>query len=406
MILGTAETIGNKNGGFKELDSKLKIYKHSSVQTSGDLPDFPSSFYRSKTTDFDKKLPTKVIENIQSVADQFILNKFSPASILVNDKGDIIYISGRTGAYLEPASGKANWNIFAMAREGLGKVLPSAFRKIKTSNDPISIKDIRIGLNGGSLYVDIVVQRIEKPKLISGLVIIVIKEVEKNKNVEEKAPQPKSVGRIKQLEMELQRSFEELQSTNEEMQTSQEELKSTNEELQSTNEELQSTNEELTTSKEEMQSLNEELQTVNMELQTKVNDFARANDDMKNLLNSTEIATLFLDKELNVRRFTTKITDIINLRVVDMGRPFTDIVTKMNYPEIGNHAQKVLSTLSTIETSISTENNKWYDVRIMPYRTLDDHIDGLVITFTDTTIAKKLEIQLKETNLKLGKGNS
>ncbi len=405
MILGSAETLGNKNDGFKDIDQKLKIYKHLSEKASVDLLDFPSSFHRSKTSDTNKVLVPKVENNIQSVADRFILNKFSPSSILVNERGDIIYISGRTGAYLEPASGKANWNIFAMAREGLSKVLPSAFRKVKATFDPVSVKDIRIGLNGGSLYVDIIVQRIENPKLISGLIVIVINEVEKKKNIEKKSSttETKSTGRLKQLELELQRSYEDLQSTNEEMQTSQEELKSTNEELQSTNEELQSTNEELTTSKEEMQSLNEELQTVNMELQSKVNDFARASDDMKNLLNSTEIATLFLDKELNVRRFTDKITDIMRLRIVDIGRPFTDIVSKMNYPEIGDHAHKVLSTLSTIETSISTENNKWYDVRIMPYRTLDDHIDGLVITFTDTTIAKKLEIQLKETNLRLEK---
>jgi len=205
------------------------------------------------------------------------------------------------------------------------------------------------------------------------------------------------------LEAELQRSYEDLQSTREEMQTSQEELKSTNEELQSTNEELQSTNEELTTSKEEMQSLNEELQTVNIELQSKVNDYIRAGDDMKNLLNSTEIATLFLDRELNIRRFTDYVTKIFKLRDTDIGRPFTDLVTDLRYPEMENHARQVLKTLVSVETVIATNDERWFNVRIMPYRTIDDHIDGLVITFANITVAKKLEIELRNANEALRK---
>jgi two-component system CheB/CheR fusion protein len=187
------------------------------------------------------------------------------------------------------------------------------------------------------------------------------------------------------------------------MQTAQEELKSTNEELQSTNEELQSTNEELTTSKEEMQSLNEELQTVNVELQNKVSDFIRANDDMKNLLNSTEVATLFLDKELNIRRFTDQVTKIIKLRNTDIGRPFTDQVTDLQYPEIGNHARQVLKTLVPAENAISTTDGRWYNIRIMPYRTIDDHIDGLVMTFADISLAKVAEkaLSLSETRYRL-----
>lgn len=190
----------------------------------------------------------------------------------------------------------------------------------------------------------------------------------------------------------------DLQSTREEMQTSQEELKSTNEELQSTNEELQSTNEELTTSKEEMQSLNEELQTVNIELQSKVSDFLQANDDMKNLLNSTEIATLFLDRDLHIRRFTDQTINIIKLRQTDIGRPFTDLVTNLQYPDMESDARKVLRTLSSLETSITTNDGRWFTVRILPYRTMDDRIDGLVITFSDISSAKTLEIEVKKTN--------
>jgi two-component system CheB/CheR fusion protein len=236
------------------------------------------------------------------------------------------------------------------------------------------------------------------------MLLVVFSDVDNYSEPEEKttnAGKQKTSGRIKELELELQHSLEELQSSREEMQTSQEELKSTNEELQSTNEELQSTNEELTTSKEEMQSLNEELQTVNMELQSKVNDYSRANDDMKNLLNSIEIATLFLDKKLNIRRFTEKITNIFKLRTTDIGRPFTDLVTKLKFPDMEMLTIKVLKTLESEEHTIETNQGNWYSIRIMPYRTIDDRIDGVVITFTDVTAAKKLEIELRKANEQL-----
>ncbi|WP_218043736.1 PAS domain S-box protein [Flavobacterium gawalongense] len=189
-----------------------------------------------------------------------------------------------------------------------------------------------------------------------------------------------------------------MNSTREEMQTSQEELKSTNEELQSTNEELQSTNEELTTSKEELQSLNEELQTVNTELQSKLVDFEQANNDMKNLLNSTEIATLFLDKELNIRRFTDPVTKIFKLRAADTGRPFTDLVCDLKYPEMESNVLEVIKTLTPIQKEVETNDGRYYYVRIMPYRTLDDRIDGIVITFTDITAVKQAEESLKMEN--------
>ena len=147
-----------------------------------------------------------------------------------------------------------------------------------------------------------------------------------------------------------------------------------------------------------MQSMNEELQTVNVELQSKVSDYAQASDDMKNLLNSTEIATLFLDKDLNIRRFTDQVIKVFKLRIADIGRPFTDLVTDLDYPDIKENAQKVLRTLSFIESSVPTHDGRWYNVRIMPYRTLEDRIDGLVITFSDITIAKNLEIELKKAN--------
>jgi two-component system CheB/CheR fusion protein len=406
LLLGTAETIGINKEGFKELDAKLKIFKRTPSVWAPELIDFPGSYHHKNELAAEKRIQPKVIENIQTIADQIFLQRFAPAGVLVNEKGDILYITGRTGKYLEPAAGKANWNIHAMAREGLRQVLPGAFRKAMKNFDAVIVHNIKAGTNGGTHFVDVTVQRIESPDSVRGMIMVVFSDV--NAVVEQGIRNPKpgkqsSTGRLKHLEIELQRSYEDLQSTREEMQTSQEELKSTNEELQSTNEELQSTNEELTTSKEEMQSLNEELQTVNIELQSKVNDYIRAGDDMKNLLNSTEIATLFLDRELNIRRFTDYVTRIFKLRDTDIGRPFTDLVTDLRYPDMENHARQVLKTLVSVENVIATNDERWFNVRIMPYRTLDDHIDGLVITFANITVAKKLELELRNANEALRK---
>jgi two-component system CheB/CheR fusion protein len=207
--------------------------------------------------------------------------------------------------------------------------------------------------------------------------------------------------RLEEAEQELRTTREELHTCREEMQTSQEELKSSNEEMQSTNEELQSTNEELTTSKEEMQSMNEELQTVNQELQAKVTDLSRANNDMKNLLDSTDIATLFLDENLNIRRFTSQMSKIIKLIPGDAGRPVTDIASELDYPKLAEDVREVMRTLVFKEVSVAASGGRWFQVRIMPYRTLENRIDGVVITFTNVTASKTLEIELRKAQEKL-----
>jgi len=399
LLLGTAEALGKQKEGFDELDPRLKIYRRNSSDLSM-LVDIPSSYHKQKMEVPKMKLPAKGVENIQVLADQILLQNFAPPSVLVNPAGDIIYITGHTGKYLEPIAGKANWNIFAMGRGGLSHELPGAFRKVLRNYDPLVLHNIMITVNERTQLVDITIQQIEKPDALKGMVMIVFKDLQAIPEpvLESMKPDKNSTGPIRDLKMKLQKTEVDLKTTREEMQASQEELRSTNEELQSTNEELQSTNEELTTSKEEMQSLNEELRTVNNELQSKVNDFVRANDDMENMLNSTEIAILFLDKDLNIRRFTDPVTQIIKLRPTDIGRPFTDLVNDLHYPEIGTHARQVLKTLKHIETSISSNNEKWFLVRIIPYRTSEDNIDGLVITFNNITVAKKLEHELLKKN--------
>ena len=313
--------------------------------------------------------------------------------------GDIVYISGRTGKYLEPAVGKANLNIFAMLREGLQSEFPIAFRKAILTKETVILHNIRIGSNDSSLTANVKIQWIEKPEPLKNMVMIIFTDVPTIADAKKSTQKGKMViGSLRQskLEEELQHAREEMQSSLEEMNTSQEELKSTNEELQSTNEELQSTNEELTTSKEEMQSLNEELQTVNAELQSKVDEYSRVNNDMKNLLNSTDIATLFLDKELNIRRYTNQTTKIFKLIKSDIGRPFTDQASDLDYPELVDDALEVLRTLILIEKQIATKDGRWFSIRIMPYRTYDDRIDGLVITFFNMSSQKQIEVQLNE----------
>lgn len=400
MLLGSAENENSQNNIFSVIDPKLKLYKRSASGSNSEFVDFPASFTHTmkKTTDSIKQV--KVTDNIQTYAHQILLQRFSPASVLINTDGDILYITGRTGKYLEPSAGKANMNIYAMAREGLQNELPGAIRKAKQSLEPVVLHNLKVGTNGGTQLVDITLQLIDKPEAIKGTIMIVFSDVADVQRPTRKKPKTgnqNSSPREQELEIELQRANEELQSTREEMQTTQEELKSTNEEMQSTNEELQSTNEELTTSKEEMQSLNEELQTVNIELQSKINDFMVANNDMKNLLNSTDIATLFLDKDLNIRRFTDETTKLFKLRQSDIGRPFTDMVSNLVYPDIIKHAHEVLRLLVFKETEIATNDQQWFIVRIMPYRTFDDRIDGLVITFIEITKAKQLEAELNRT---------
>jgi two-component system CheB/CheR fusion protein len=402
LLLGTSETLGTQNHLFTPLDSSLKIFKRTSALLNPLLMDFPSSFSQTAENYNENTKQEKPIMNIQNHADQLLLNQFAPAGVLVNENGDILYISGRTGKYLEPAVGKANLNIFAMLRPGYQNDFVICFRKALRNKEAVILHHVKTGTNEDSLTLNVTIHWIHKPEPLYGKLMIIFSEIPKT--VEPNSPKKKGKtsptnNREAELEEELQHSREQMQNIMEEMQTSQEELKSTNEELQSTNEELQSTNEELMTSKEEMQSLNEELQTVNAELLAKVDDYSRVNNDMKNLLNSTDIATLFLDKELNIRRYTNQATKIFKLIKSDIGRPFTDQVSQLIYPDLPDDALQVLKTLIFIEKQIPTKDGRWFSIRIMPYRTLDDRIDGLVITFIDISELKQVEENLLKMNL-------
>ena len=399
LFLGSAESVSTFTDLFAPLNIKSRLFRKRESLLPAEPLSFPATLV-SQRPGIPKDLQMmKPAVNIQSLADHLLLQHYSPPAVLTNNSGDILYISGRTGKYLEPAAGKANWNIFAMTREGISFELGSAFQKALRQKEAVTIKGLKCGAGVAAESVDVTVQVIYEPEALQGMVMIVFRDVttapEKKKTGRTKSVQPGNTA-IAELERELQHSREELQTTREEMHSSQEELTSTNEELQSTNEELQSTNEELTTSREEMQSLNEELQTVNAEQQAKMDEFSRVNDDMRNLLNSTEIVTVFLDNSLHIRRFTTGADKLFKLIPGDVGRPLSDIVTDLLYPEMAAESREVLRTLAFSEKQISTADGRWYSVRIMPYRTMENVIAGVVITFANITAAKKLETELHE----------
>jgi chemotaxis methyl-accepting protein methylase/archaellum component FlaC len=395
LLLGSAETVGSSTELFASVSAKARIFKRTETVQRPVQVEFPASFKVGKPFGPESAQPTKPSVSLQSLADQLILRSYAPPTVLTNDKGDIFYISGRTGKYLEPAAGKANWNLFAMAREGLRYELAAAFPKALKQKESVLLHALKVGTEGGTQCVDVSVQRLDEPGPLHGLVIIVFTDVAMAVNTHT-SKTPAHNARLTASERELQQVRAAARITHEEMQTSQEEIRSANEELQSTNEELQSTNEELTTSKEEMQSLNEELQTVNAELQAKLQELSSSSNDMKNLLDSTDIAMLFLDRHLNVRRFTHQATKIIKLIPSDVGRPITDLVSNLNDPALDADAREVLRSLVPKEKPVSTPDGRWFSVRIMPYRTLDDRIDGVVITFADITVAKTLEAELRE----------
>ncbi|MGA7180715.1 MAG: chemotaxis protein CheB [Thiobacillaceae bacterium] len=400
LFLGSAETIGSFTDLFTPLDGKSRLYQRSDA-TLDTAVEFPTRVFPALTGEEPGEPALRALPNLQTLTEQMILHQFAPAAVLVNHKGDIVYISGRTGKYLEPAAGKANWNIHAMAREGLRGELAQALQKAIRQRGMVSVDGLKVQSDGGYQSLNLTVQAIDEPEALRGMALIVFHDVAAPApgKYEETRRAPSRSRRVAALEEELRNAREENRTLGEEMQTTQEELRSANEELQSNNEELQSTNEELTTSKEEMQSLNEELQTVNAELQSKVDDLSHTNNDMRNLLDSTEIATVFLDGHLRVRRFTQPATRLIKLIPGDTGRLLSDIVTDLDYPDLQADAQEVLRTLVSRGKQVTTHDGRWYNVRVMPYRTLDDVIDGVVITFVDITTTKKLEAELRRGNL-------
>jgi two-component system CheB/CheR fusion protein len=389
LLLGKSETVGDFADLFATVDDKGRIYRRIDSDLRTKPVKFLSAFLPTPNAPQPMK-PSKATVNLQSLADQLLLQKYSPAAVLVNDQGDILYISGRTGKYLEPAAGKVNWNIFAMAREGLRYELKDVFQKALRQKEAVVLRNVAIRTNGEMHTVDVTVQAIAEPRALRGAVMIVFTDVSTNTgaNVSRKAKQYSGPA-LAQMERELEQARQEARITRDEMQTFEEEARCATEEMQSMNEELQSTN--------------EELQMLNHELNVKVNDLSRLNNDMKNLLDSTELTTLFLDNALNVRLFTTGSNKIFKLMRGDLGRPITDIASELIYSRLEEDAREVLRTLVSHEQQLTTRGGHWFLMRILPYRTLENMIDGVVITFVDISASKALEAELRKTQAGLYK---
>jgi two-component system CheB/CheR fusion protein len=401
MFLGSSESIGKFSNLFMPVDTKWRIFicKKVALGKGIDPPILP--FYESgkEIASPDRKAVLQE-SNIRYLAEKMILENYAPSCVLIDEKYEIVYFHGQTDRYLSLPMGEPSFNILKMVREELRYKLSISLRDVVKQKKKIINKWLQVKHNGNFYTVDMTVRPFTESRASSGLIMVIFEEsssVQKVPGRKKMAPEVsakvESDPRIKALEQELASTKEYLQTAIEEFDTTNEELKSTNEELQSTNEELQSTNEELETSREELQSTNEELETVNSELQGKIDELLRANDDLNNLLGSTEIGTIFLDTNLNIRRFTSSVTEIFNLIKTDVGRPVSDITAKITCDDLCEDAKEVLRTLNSKRSEIQTSDGKWFSTQILPYRTVENTINGVVITFADITERKKIEIE-------------
>jgi len=401
MFLGSSESIGQSSDIFSVLDKKWKIFhKKATSLTAHPILDFPSAPVVLEQVEPDVPESIRKAEEISALqlVETILQQSHTPPCAIIDDASNVVYIHGKTGRFLEPAEGKISVNILEMARPGLKPGLASAIRKVAMHKQEIIQRDLQLEHNGGHLYLDLSVKPVLEQSMMRGLMMVMFEEKPKASKKDRSKPpivatRPKGKS-ADELERELIYTKENLQTTIEELETSNEELKSTNEELQSTNEELQSTNEEMETSKEELQSLNEESATVNAELQSRIDELSQTNDDMKNLLDSTDIATLFLDADLCIRRFTPKATDIIPLAGTDSGRPIKHFATSLVDTDLSEYGMKVLKDLAVREIETKSKDGRFYSMKVRPYRTVSNLIDGVVITFEDVTTRKEDEVTL------------
>ena len=410
LMLGSSETIGKFSNLFTVLDKKWRIFQRREVPPSlRQQVDFPSGTAMA-VPDMGvgmalSAIPADPKVNIAQLTQRAILEQFAPTALLIDAQGNILHVQGRTGKYLETPSGPPTRNILDMTRQGLRIELSSAIRAAKSSNRQVTRRKIAVKINGDIQWVDLHVCPQQTPKLLAGALLVVFEDTEaatvSDTQQDDQNHLRQEAARIAELERELQHTRESHQTTVEELESSNEELKSINEEMQSSNEEFQSTNEELESSREELQSLNEELQTINAELQSKVEELSGIHDDMRNLLNSTEIATIFVDNHMRIRRFTPGATAIINLIQADMGRPLQHVVTNLSYKGMIDDLGDVLKKLVPRETEVQTTAGAWYKMRILPYRTLDNRIEGAVLTFTSITEQKQAQHVLSAANLEM-----
>ena len=388
LFLGASETVGETSELFHPIQKKWKIFEKRPAPAQSfaavalqRVSAAPNMLARGAEP------AAQVAEGpgIAEVTTRALLESYAPACVVVDEHYDVLYLQGRTGRYLELPVGEPRLNLLRMAREDLFHELRTALHKAAKDQDEVVRERVATTGENGGRYVRLRVKPLRglrQPHLL----LVAFEEVAPEPRVAERgSPDLSADPRVDELERRLAAMKESLQSTVEEVETSNEELRSTNEELQSANEELQSTNEELETSKEELQSVNEELMTVNNELQKKLEELSHTNNDLTNLLNSTEIGTIFLDSEFRIKRFTPSVGKLVNLIPSDVGRPVDDIVTQVLDDKLIDHAREVLRTLVFQEVEVRTRDGRTFLRRILPYRTIDNVIDGVVVTFVNIT---------------------
>jgi len=386
LFLGPAEAAGAYSDRFNSLDSKWKLFErkegNSLLGTKLDFP-FHITQQSNKSIKGDS-LIKPAVKNLMYISFQkFLLENHSPVALLLNEGGEILYINGKTSRYLQLNSGEAVMDIYKMIHEDLKYAVGNAVYQAISNKNRVEVNDIRIKENNKTYLVNIVIDYLTEYPLNNLLLITFIDKgsIPKAKKQLDKNRSSLKDNAVEELEKELTYTKLQLHTTIEQMETSLEELKSTNEEA--------------LTTKEEMQSLNEELMTINLQYQNKGEELSRLNNDMKNLLDNTEIGTIFLDNNLNILRFTPQVTKLFNVIESDIGRSITHIVSNFEYTSIENTIKEVIEKLSGKELEVKTKKGDWYNMRIMPYRTLDNFISGAVLTFTKITPVKSMELKLK-----------
>jgi two-component system CheB/CheR fusion protein len=393
LFLSPSESTGNHHDLFTPINRKWKIYRV--IQTAASTRAVLAGGL-SWAAETNGKSPEKIMVKAKEIdlaelAKRVLLQSYAPASVVTDLKGNLLYVHGETGKYLRPAPGQASLNVVDMAREELQLELRAAISHAASQGTPTLGRELLLKNNDEFQGVSFSVRPLPNLEAGEGLLLVSFQDhasATTGKATPEKSRGKRmsgtlATGRIAALERDLSYTKENLQAIIEEQQASNEELKSTNEEMQSTNEELQSTNEELETSKEELQSVNEELITVNAELQSKIEQLAGMQNDMKNLLDNINIGTIFLDQHLNIKRYTREAAQIYRLGASDVGRPLNDIKSNIDNDELLVDAQAVLDNLVPREREVRILNGAWYLARIQPYRTLDNVIEGVVLTFAD-----------------------
>jgi two-component system, chemotaxis family, CheB/CheR fusion protein len=394
LLLGSSENATGSEAFFSPLDKHFKIFRRNDATAPQPTLRWPAAHSANRAAAAGAQ-PVRAKTDLAGPLRRVLAERFGPPAVLVDERGQIQQIHGHVGPYLELPAGRVNVNIVDMARDGLRAPLASALREAIESDGLVAERSVRVHVEGDRLALHLKVARLHEPSLVARLFLVSFEPAERGSRRRARKSEPiagaRKARRGAQLEEELRTTRHDLQSGIDELQVANEELASANEEAQSANEELQSTNEELQTAKEEAQSLNEELHTVNAELTQKLDTFERATDDLLNLMNNIEVATIFLDDQLRVKRFTPQARSVSHLIDADIGRPLADLVTLLDYPDLLSDAASVLETLHASETQAAAPDGSWYLVRIRPYRTARNTVDGVVVTFFDITDAKRTE---------------